>query len=78
MTQKEGKVIRLIGGKGFGFIQYEGVDYFFHKDDFDGHWHDLEYDFSRQGPVAVTFKETLGAKGPRAGQVKRVGFPDGI
>lgn len=74
---REGKVVRLISSKGFGFIRYGEVDYFFHKDDFDGHWNDLETDFMRSGYVDVTFQESAGPKGLRASQVRRAGFPDG-
>jgi cold shock CspA family protein len=44
----QGTVNRIPEGKMFGFIKVEGEknDYFFHKDDFSGHWQDLVHDIT--------------------------------
>ena len=75
-TQKEGKVVRIISDKQFGSIKCEGVDYFFHRYDFNGHWADLELDYLKYGNIPVQFLASTGPRGPRASQVSRIGFPN--
>ncbi len=75
-TRKEGRIIKLLTQKGFGFIAWGETEYFFHRDDFTGHWNDLIEDFEKLGYVDVTFKETPNPKGPRAAEVRREKFPD--
>lgn len=67
-TTMNGKVKRLVGEKGFGFIAADdGNEYFFHQSAcgpgvFDG---------LREGQ-AVTFEKGQGPKGPRAENVRLV------
>jgi len=68
----KGKLIRLVAKKGFGFIQNEqGDDYFFHKQDFYGHWDDLVSDFDNNLKIELEFEPIKAPKGPRAESVKR-------
>lgn len=71
-----GTVRNLNTIKKFGFIATKtNGDFFFHKDDFDGHWDDLVHDY-KKGLVEVTFESVKSDKGPRAGSVRRVSeFP---
>jgi hypothetical protein len=41
----EGEIKNVIRAKNFGFILHKGNEYFFHRDDFVGHWDDLLKDF---------------------------------
>lgn len=70
-----GKVIRIPQGKNFGFIRYEKKDYFFHRDDFNGHWDDLVSDIISQ-EIDASFDIVDSIKGGRAGNVKRVDYPN--
>lgn len=75
----QGTVNRIPEGKMFGFIKVEGEknDYFFHKDDFSGHWQDLVHDITHsREKVVVNFTPEKGAKGPRATDVKRLDWPN--
>ncbi len=72
-----GIVKNVIGAKQFGFIRNEqGVEYFFHKDDFNGHWDDLVDDVTNQDKIPVTFEAKDTPKGPRAANVERLDFPN--
>jgi cold shock CspA family protein len=71
-----GKVRSLPEGKSFGFIESNDKDYFFHKDDFNGHWADLLKDFRSGKPILVEFEPTQSAKGLRAASVARTQHPD--
>ena len=63
--------------KGFGFIRgKDNKDYFFHKDDFNGHWGDLEADLEAKMNILVEFTPQSGKKGPRAGNVTRTDWPN--
>lgn len=53
----------------FGFIRAANIDYFFHRDDFDGTWADLCEDFDKGGVIEVEFEPTKTDKGPRAAEV---------
>ena len=73
-----GKIIRITQTKGYGFIKndLDGKDYFFHKDDFNGHWVDLVEDyFAKEKVIYVEFKSDKTEKGLRARKVKRT---DGV
>jgi cold shock CspA family protein len=68
---QKGRVRNLPEGKNFGFIQCESdKDYFFHRDDFNGHWNDLLSDFRRGQVIMVEFEPAESVKGLRASQVK--------
>ena len=67
----EGNVARLIGEKGFGFIKTEnGVDYFFHRQDFAGLFDELIYMVDSGQHIKVTFDVVPSPKGPRAANVR--------
>lgn len=60
----------------FGFIVTpDGKEYFFHRDDFKGHWDDLVADDSDKD-VEVTFDIVESTKGLRADNVSRTDFPN--
>lgn len=74
-----GTVIRLIHAKNFGFIRTrDGDEYFFHRDDFNGHWHDLTLDHAGgKVEVDVSFEKShRTAKGLRAENVMRTNHPN--
>jgi CspA family cold shock protein len=58
--------IKTLTGKGFGFIEADGQEYFFHQ----SACVDVRIDELREGE-AVTFEKGQGPKGPRAENVKR-------
>lgn len=63
----------------FGFISASNNgEYFFHKQDFSGHWDDLVVDFNNKdfGKIKVTFEVEESPKGPRASNVRRTDFPN--
>jgi CspA family cold shock protein len=61
-----GKIKRIVGDKGFGFIAADnGQEYFFHQSACSG----VPFDSLREGQ-AVTFEQGQGPKGPRAENVK--------
>lgn len=63
--------------RAFGFIKGEdGIEYFFHRDDFNGHWEDLTDDLANKNIIHVTFLPQAGTKGPRAGNVSRNDWPN--
>ena len=69
----EGKVVRLMAAKGFGFIHGEdNKDYFFHKDSFRGFFEDLIKDVEMGAVIKVTFDPFNSPKGLRAGDVTRI------
>lgn len=77
----KGTVVRLNNQKAFGFIHSENPrtngDYFFHREDFEGHWNDLRNDFNQTTDVIrVEFIEDKTPKGPRARNVKRLDHPN--
>ncbi len=51
-----GKVKRIVETRGFGFISVPGDknEYFFHRDDFNGHWDDMISDL-KTSEVPVEF-----------------------
>jgi len=67
-----GIIKRLMEEKHFGFIRsQEGVEYFFHSSDFNGHFNDLVDDVNSGQQVEVEFNVVPSQKGPRAGDVVR-------
>lgn len=74
-----GEVVRVVDKKGFGFIRGEDKkDYFFHKDDFSGHWIDLIEDFNQGQTIKVKFFGRDSPKGLRANDVTRMDFPNQV
>lgn len=72
-----GTIIRIATGQNFGWIKVEDKkDYFFHRDDFHGHWRDLVNDLGNFKKIIVEFDGEDWIKGPRAINVKRVDFPN--
>lgn len=73
----KGFVKTVVGKKGYGFIKGDGAKYFFHRQDFNGHWDDLESDFNAKEKIEVTFDVVTNPKGPRAANVRRMDWPNG-
>ena len=72
-----GTVKNITARKAFGFIMGEdGKEYFFHKDDFNGFWDDLESDHNNKIKIKVQFEPSKGLKGPRAANVSRLDWPN--
>jgi CspA family cold shock protein len=60
-----GKIIRVVRDKGFGFIRDDrGQELFFHRSAVEGDFNNL------QEGQTVAFQEEQSAKGPRAGSVR--------
>lgn len=77
----QGYIRNLNPEKLYGFITCPEtqVDYFFHKDDFEGHWIDLKTDWLMRQPnsqIHLEFEITDKGKGPRAKNVRRIQWPD--
>jgi cold shock CspA family protein len=75
----KGVVKKIPARKGFGFIRgTDSIEYFFHRDDFYGHWDDLEVDFNAANiEIEVEFDPNpRSPKGPRAENVKRLDHPN--
>ncbi len=67
-----GVIKNIMMAKGFGFIKTDkGTEYFFHREDYLGHWQDLVDDVMK-GTVEVEFEGGQAPKGPRARNVLRV------
>jgi len=77
-NKMKGTIVRINEVKAFGFIHAKGEqsDYFFHKDDFIGHWQDLVKDFKSYNKIRVEFESRENPKGPRAANVSRLDFPN--
>lgn len=75
-----GTVKNVIAKKAFGFVRAAGKEYFFHKDDFIGHWDDLvndhEHKHGDKDSIPVEFDVIPSAKGPRASKVRRTDHPN--
>lgn len=69
-------IVRTINGmKKYGFISsHQYGEFFFHKQDFQGFWDDLENDFNKGQEIKVEFTIGKTEKGPRALEVKRTKF----
>ena len=62
-----GKIIRVVEGKGFGFIEGDkGNSYFLHRSEFEGNWQHLEGEILNDIKVPVMFEFTESEKGLRA------------
>ena len=74
----KGIVKNVIANRNFGFIRanFNNIEYFFHREDFNGHWDDLVADLNRKERIEVEFEETKSWKGPRASEVRRLDFPN--
>jgi cold shock CspA family protein len=74
----KGIVRRLVTDRYYGFIRgTDHKDYFFHKDDFLGHWDDLVTDFNPNNEIEVEFLIVGDStRGPRARNVSRLDFPN--
>ena len=71
-----GMIKKVIGPKQFGFIIANGIEYFFHREDFNGFWEDLVRDNESHEEIKVTFVPKDTPKGPRAREVRRTDFPN--
>ena len=67
----DGRLKRLDRQRQYGFIEGDKADYFFHRDDFDGHWEDLADDYDAKRTVHLEFNPTRTSKGLRAEDVRR-------
>lgn len=63
----EGKIVRVLPDKKYGFVRIVRQDYFFHKDDYTGNWDQL-IDSDRKLEVSCVIVES--PKGPRVGDVR--------
>lgn len=61
----EGTIKKLVSDRGFGFIEGERGELFFHHSSVEG----SAFDSLREG-LRVTYKEGKGPKGPRAEDVR--------
>ncbi len=66
-----GVIKKLVSDKMYGFIKTDRADYFFHKEDFDGHWLDLIEDYNNDRVIEVEFEPSRTSKGLRAVEVHR-------
>ena len=68
-----GVVVRVMKDRKFGFIRgRDNINYFFHKEDFNGHFDDLAADVMMKQNIEVEFIITESKRGPRAGEVRRL------
>lgn len=70
-----GVIERVFPQKMYGFIIGDnGQTYFFHRDDYDGHWPSLVDNYEARNnhdpKIPVTFNTRSTPKGPRAANVK--------
>lgn len=75
----EGIIKKIIIPREFGFIldPITHEEYFFHRDDFTGHWPDLISDHEGdKGHIKVSFEKRDSPKGPRASNIRRLDFPN--
>lgn len=75
----KGQIVRIVSQKAFGFIRAGDKEYFFHKDEFDGHWTDLSDDVNKHGATPECEFEIVvpvPVKGPRATKVRRLDYPN--
>lgn len=68
----EGTVSRLVAERKFGFILSGKDEFFFHRDDFNGHFDDLVEDVMKGIKIHVDFIPSKTSKGLRAAEVTRV------
>ena len=73
----KGKIKKIHTGKTFCFIAAEdGVEYFLHRDSYQGFWDDLLEDTSKGIEIFVEFTPMPSGRGPRASEAKRIDFPN--
>ena len=73
---KTGIVKGIVTNRNFGFLKSGNIEYFFHRDDFNGHWDDLLNDIIERD-IHVNFEVVADSpKGPRAKNVKRTDYPN--
>jgi cold shock CspA family protein len=76
----KGIIKKLVPEKGYGFISIGGSnhrdEYFFHQDDFIGHWNDLVEDYHIMEKIEVEFLGGSTPKGLRASNVTRLDYPN--
>ena len=63
----QGKIKRLVSDRGFGFVEGERGDLFFHHSDVEG----VTFEELREGQM-VQYEVGRGPKGPRANSVRVV------
>lgn len=71
--------IKTVNEKAYAFVKCNGKDYFFHKNDFNGHWYDMVSDFKalKSGErIEVEFEIGESSKGPCAVNVSRIDWPN--
>lgn len=71
-----GRIKSLRQAKLFGFIEVGKDEYFFHRDDFQGHWNDLCDDYDSNNQIKVNFEPDRTPKGLRARNVSRTDWPN--
>lgn len=80
LLTQQGTVKSIVVKKRFGFIvsakQGGRTEYFFHRDDFLGHWEDLVNDWNNKDTIIVKFEVKESPKGPRAASVRRIDYPN--
>ena len=73
----KGVVKNIVEKRGFGFVRGEDkLEYFFHKENFVGHWDDLVTDVANDIHPEVEFEGRRTPKGPRADNVRRTNWPN--
>lgn len=75
----KGRLKSLKSIKGYGFIIVDNKDqYFFHRDDYQGHWNDMADDFDSGTQVEFHFEPDRTEKGLRARNVCRTDWPNQV
>lgn len=71
----EGRVVRLVKNRGFGFIEaVNGGEYFFHMDNLVGvKFEEIIGDFDRRREIMVQFDPGSSPKGEHATNIVRIG-----
>lgn len=74
----KGTVKNILPDRNFGFIKASNsAEYFFHREDYNGHWDDLKSDVrTLENSIEVTFDVVDSPKGPRAANVRRTDWPN--
>jgi CspA family cold shock protein len=65
MAARQGRIVRLVPQKSFGFVRAGEVEFFFHRNAVEG----TSFDELREGQT-VSFIEGNGDRGPRAERVR--------
>lgn len=60
------------GTKSYGFIRSQNTEFFFHRNDFDGHWNDLVTDLNNGIEIKLKFEPVESNRGARAASVTRL------